>query len=314
MISHLGTMVSTVAGSTDSQRRLGRPAVGFAILGDGSSSTGEIHETLNLASLLSLPLVFLIENNGYAYSTPVAEQFAAGTELWRRAAGYGLEGFALDCSDPETVARTLATTIAKVRATSRPVLIEAHTLRLRGHAAYDTCDYLKPGESDGIYSRATRLPRLRAQLVASAGAARVAAVEAEVNAYIETCVTISLAVPRPDPAGMEADLFAPGHPRPSTSDHPPRGEPPDNGASAEPPRPAEDPGGTAQIAGPRAGYRRLRGRLQGDGGSPGGFRPPARLQHPARRKRLHGICDRPGSSTGHRPIEFFSSPTLRRRR
>mgnify|MGYP003340182616 CR=1 FL=1 len=52
-------------------------------------------------------------------------------QLWQRAAGYGLEGFALDCSDPEHVARTLAATIEKVRATSRPVLIEAHTLRLR---------------------------------------------------------------------------------------------------------------------------------------------------------------------------------------
>ena len=59
MISHLGAMLSNVAGMTDSQRRLGRPAVGFAFFGDGGSSTGDIHETLNLASLLSLPVVFL---------------------------------------------------------------------------------------------------------------------------------------------------------------------------------------------------------------------------------------------------------------
>ncbi len=211
MISHLGIMLSNVAGMTDSQRRLGRPAVGFAIFGDGGSSTGDIHESLNLASLLSLPVVFLIENNGYAYSTPVSEQFAAGTELWRRAAGYQMEGFAVDATDVEGCARTLASAIDRVRKTSRPVLIEAHTLRLRGHAAYDTCDYLRPGESDGFFAR-DPLPKFRARVVAAAGASRVAAVEAELDAFMEACVKICIATPRPDPAGMAADVFAPPAP------------------------------------------------------------------------------------------------------
>ncbi|HVS52527.1 MAG TPA: thiamine pyrophosphate-dependent enzyme [Opitutaceae bacterium] len=208
MISHLGTMLSTVAGATDSQRRLGRPAVGFAFFGDGGSSTGEVHETLNLASLLSLPVVFVIENNGYAYSTPTREQFAPGVELWRRAAGYGIEGFALDATDPENVARTLAAAIAKVRATSRPILIEAHTLRLRGHAAYDTCDYLLAGESDGFFAR-DPLPKFRAKLVALVGAARIEALEAELNEFLEASVKLSLPGARPTPAGMEDDVFAP---------------------------------------------------------------------------------------------------------
>ena len=214
MISHLGAMLSNVAGTTDSQRRLGRPAVGFAFFGDGGSSTGDIHETLNLASLLSLPVVFIIENNRYAYSTPVAEQFTAGTELWRRAAGYGIEGFALDTTaDVVATTRALAAAIAKVRTTSRPMLIEAHTLRLRGHAAYDTCDYLRPGESDGFFARDV-LPKFRAQLAATVGAARLDAVDAELSSFLEACVTIALATPRPagDVAAMEADLFAPPAP------------------------------------------------------------------------------------------------------
>ncbi|MBC8010916.1 MAG: transketolase, partial [Burkholderiales bacterium] len=140
MISHLGAMLSNIVGLTDSQRRQGKPAVGFTFFGDGASSTGDIHESLNLASLLSLPVVFVIENNRYAYSTPTSEQFAAGTELWKRAAGYGMEGFVIDATDIDATTRTLAATIERVRATSRPVLIEAHTLRLRGHAAYDTGD------------------------------------------------------------------------------------------------------------------------------------------------------------------------------
>lgn len=209
MISHLGTMLSTVAGTTDSQRRLGRPAVGFAFFGDGSSSTGDVHETMNLASLLSLPVIFVIENNGYAYSTPTCEQFAAGTELWKRAAGYGIESFAIDTNgDVAETTKALAAAIEKVRTTSRPMLIEAHTLRLRGHAAYDTCDYLLPGESDGFFARDLQ-PRVRASLVALVGPERVEALENELNAFLEACIKVAVATPRPTPAGMEAGLFAP---------------------------------------------------------------------------------------------------------
>ncbi len=212
MISHLGAMLSPVLGMTDSQRRLGRPAVGFALFGDGGSSTGDIHEAMNLAALLSLPILFVIENNRYAYSTPVAEQFSAGTELWKRAAGYGIEAFALDTTvDVVATTKTLAAAIEKVRTTSRPMLVEAHTLRLRGHAAYDTGDYLAPGEADGFFARDVT-PKARAQLVASIGAARVQAIEADLNAFIEACIKTSLAVPRPSPAGMAADLFAPPAP------------------------------------------------------------------------------------------------------
>jgi 2-oxoisovalerate dehydrogenase E1 component len=212
MISHLGAMISNVAGATDSQRRLGRPAVGLAFFGDGGSSTGDVHETLNLASLLSLPVLFVIQNNRYAYSTPVAEQFASGTELWRRAAGYGIEGFSLDATgDLLETARILGDAIARVRASSRPMLIEAHTLRLRGHAAYDTGDYLAPGEGEGFLAR-DPLPKARARLVSLLGAARVDAADAEVAAFLEACVKTSLAVPRPDPAGMSAELFAPEPP------------------------------------------------------------------------------------------------------
>jgi 2-oxoisovalerate dehydrogenase E1 component len=211
MISHLGAMLPLVAGATDAQRRLGRPAVGLAIFGDGSSSTGDVHETLNLASLLSLPVLFVIENNRYAYSTPVREQFAAGTELWKRAAGYGIEGFALDATaDPAATTRILAAALAKVRTTSRPLLIEAHTLRLRGHAAYDTCDYLASGESDAFFA-ADPLPKFRARLVAEGHATAIEKIEAELNSFLEACVQVSLATPRPtgDAAAMEADVFAP---------------------------------------------------------------------------------------------------------
>ena len=212
MISHLGAMVSTVVGVTDSQRRLGRLAVGFAFMGDGSSSTGDIHESLNLASLLEVPVLFVVENNGYAYSTPVSEQYAAGTELWRRAAAYGIPGSVLDCTaDVAATLRTLSAAIEQVRRTGRPMLIEAKTLRLRGHAAYDTCDYLKPGEADALFA-ADPLPKLRARLVADGVGAKLDACDAEIAEFVENCLKVALAQPRPDPAGMAAGLFAPPSP------------------------------------------------------------------------------------------------------
>ncbi len=213
MISHLGSMLSHVLGVTDSQRRHGKPAVGFTFFGDGGSSTGDIHESLNLASVLSLPVVFIIENNKYAYSTPVSEQFTTGVELYQRAAGYGMEGFSLDATgDIETITRTLAAAIEKVRTTSRPILIEAHTLRMRGHAAYDTCDYLAPGELDAIIAQ-DPLPKFRAQLVAAGHTVAIEKIEAELHAYLEACIQVSLAVPRPAPdASLLADVFAPETP------------------------------------------------------------------------------------------------------
>jgi 2-oxoisovalerate dehydrogenase E1 component len=210
MISHLGIMLSNVVGAVDSQRRAGKDAVGFAFFGDGSSSTGDIHESLNLAALLGVPVVFVIENNGYAYSTPICEQFVS-PNLWERARGYGMEGFEMDCADPEHVVRTLGAAIDRARASARPVLIEAKTFRLRGHAAYDTCDYMKPGEADAILA-GDPIPKWRAKLVAEGLGPQLDQIDAAVREYVETCVKSAMALPPIDPAGMEIDVFAPAAP------------------------------------------------------------------------------------------------------
>lgn len=210
MISHLGIMLSNVIGAVDSQRRAGRPAVGFAFFGDGSSSTGDVHESLNLASVLGVPVVFVIENNKYAYSTPVCEQFVS-PNLFERARGYGMEGFALDCHDPEHVLRTLGAAIDRARTTARPVLVEAHTFRLRGHAAYDTCDYMKPGEAEAILAE-DPLPRWRATLAATGLGAQLDAIDAQVRDFVESSIKAAMALPPITPEGMLEDLFAPEAP------------------------------------------------------------------------------------------------------
>ena len=231
MISHLGSMLSHVAGLTDAQRRAGHPAVGLALFGDGGSSTGDIHETLNLAALLSLPIVFVIENNAYAYSTPTREQFPASVELWRRAAGYGIEGLRVDVTaDPVGAAQTFAAAIERARTEVRPILIEAQTTRLRGHAAYDTCDYLTAAENAAIQA-SDPLPKLRARLTAEGLAADLDSIDAELATWVEACIQVSLAVPRPSPASLPADAYAPDAPTlpwiPSvTSELPAPGSPP----------------------------------------------------------------------------------------
>jgi len=210
MISHLGIMLSNVVGAVDSQRRLGHKAVGFAFFGDGSSSTGDVHESMNLASLLSLPVVFIIENNRYAYSTPLKEQYN-GADLWERAAGYGMQGFAADATDVENYTEILANAIEKVRATSRPILIEVNTLRLRGHAAYDTCDYMPKGESESFFAQ-DPLPRLRTKLVDAGHGEKLDQLDIELDAFLEDALKESMPTPRPNPIGMVEELFAPGGP------------------------------------------------------------------------------------------------------
>ena len=210
MISHLGAMLSNVIGATVSLRRQGHASVGFTFFGDGGSSTGDIHESLNLASLISAPVLFVIENNGYAYSTPTSEQFAPKTELWKRAAGYGIEGRFVDTTNVLDSVAAFSDAIETVRTTGRPLLLEAHTLRLRGHAAYDTCDYLLPGETE-TFNAADPLPRYRRLLADEGHHDSLIALETEIDAYIEQCIQISLAVARPtaDLAELHAGVFAP---------------------------------------------------------------------------------------------------------
>jgi 2-oxoisovalerate dehydrogenase E1 component len=207
MISHLGAMLSNVLGGTDSQRRLGHPAVGVALFGDGGSSTGDVHESLNLASVLGLPVLFVVEHNHYAYSTPIREQFH-GDSLVTRASGYGIEGIRVNACDTEETLRALAASIEKVRTTSRPMLVEARTLRLRGHAAYDTCDYLPEG-LQAAWNAADGLATLRARLAATGAESRVETIEQANLRFLEDTLALALRVPGITPDDFAADVCAP---------------------------------------------------------------------------------------------------------
>lgn len=142
MISHLGAMISVVNGALFAKRmKGGAGAVGVACCGDGATSTGAFHEALNQAAVEKLPLVLVVANNQYAYSTPTSRQFACHS-LVDRAEGYNVEGHAVDGTDLAACLKVLGDAIARARGGHGPQLVVARLLRLCGHGEHDDAGYV----------------------------------------------------------------------------------------------------------------------------------------------------------------------------
>src|SRR5580765_6531148 len=133
MISHLGAMISVVNGALFAHRFKGiEGTVGATSIGDGGTSTGSFHEALNQAAVEKLPLVLVIANNQYAYSTATSRQFACA-DLVDRAVGYGMEGHDCDGVDLTECLDVVSEAVNKARRGGGPQLIVARLLRLCGH-------------------------------------------------------------------------------------------------------------------------------------------------------------------------------------
>ena len=132
MISHLGSMLGVADGIALAGKLLHDNAIALAFIGDGGTSQGDFHEAVNLAACWDLPVIFVIENNGYALSTPVEEQFRC-SQLADKAIGYGLEGITVDGNNILEVYNTVRRAVKNVREQKRPIIIEAMTFRRRGH-------------------------------------------------------------------------------------------------------------------------------------------------------------------------------------
>lgn len=131
MISHLAAMMPVADGLALAKKLKGEDAVAFSFCGDGATSEGDFHEALNLAAVWKLPVVFIIENNGYGLSTPTSEQYAC-EHLSDRAIGYGMHGFNIDGNNIFEVMETVEKA-RKLALNGEPSLIEAKTFRMRGH-------------------------------------------------------------------------------------------------------------------------------------------------------------------------------------
>ena len=142
MISHLGAMISVVNGVLMARRFRGMSGcVGAACIGDGATSTGSFHEALNQAAVEKLPLVLVVANNQYAYSTPVSRQFACRS-LVDKAAGYGVRGQAVDGTSLVACLESIGEAVELARAGGGPQLVVARFLRLCGHGEHDDAHYV----------------------------------------------------------------------------------------------------------------------------------------------------------------------------
>jgi TPP-dependent pyruvate/acetoin dehydrogenase alpha subunit len=144
MISHLGVMISAVNGALMAHRLKGITAtVGATSIGDGGTSTGSCHEGINQAAVEKLPLVLLVANNHYAYSTPNSRQFACKS-LVDRAAGYGVEGYEVDGTDLAVCLKVVGHAVERARSGHGPQMVVGELLRLSGHGEHDDAHYVDP--------------------------------------------------------------------------------------------------------------------------------------------------------------------------
>ncbi len=132
MISHLAAMLPVANGLALSMSLRKQKRIVVSFTGDGSTSEGDFHESLNIAAVWNLPIIFLIENNGYGLSTPISEQYKC-KNLSDKAIGYGIKGIQIDGNNVMEVYNTIAKTKEDILKGSGPILIEAMTFRVRGH-------------------------------------------------------------------------------------------------------------------------------------------------------------------------------------
>ncbi len=203
MVSMLPDMMLVATGMAMAfkLRREARCAITW--FGDGSTSRGDFHEALNWAAVQKLPVVFVLENNQYAYSTPTDRQFAVNPV--RRAGSYGMHGESVDGNDAEAMFDAVRRARERAVGGGGPTLLEAVTMRMHGHAAHDDMRYV-PTELVEAWARRDPIERQAAR-VTELGV-DVDALRAEVDAEVEAAAQEALAMPMPDPASATDGVFA----------------------------------------------------------------------------------------------------------
>ena len=206
MVSMLPDMALVAGGLALAFKMREERRVAMTFFGEGSTANGQWHEAMNLAGVQKLPVVFVLENNQFAYSTPNELEFAV--DPLERAQGYGLEGVAVDGNDVEAVFAAATNAVERAREGAGPTLIECRTMRMHGHGAHDDMSYV-PGElldewrdRDPIERYAERLERT------GIPARRIERLSQEVAKEVERCAELALASPMPDPVSARAGVFA----------------------------------------------------------------------------------------------------------
>jgi len=189
----VGGGLPLAAGIAMADRRLGRSAITACFFGEGAVAEGVFHETLNIASLWKLPVLFVCENNLYAMGVPLAEHDAQ-TEIWRKAQAYCMAGAQVDGMDPVEVEAAARRAVDHVRSGEGPYLLEARAYRFRAHSMFDTQAYRTREEVDDWRQR-DPIERLRDWLTANKllGADEARAMQADIDAEIDAAVAYARA-------------------------------------------------------------------------------------------------------------------------
>ncbi len=212
MISMLGESLSIGCGIALTVKRLKRASVVMASCGDGATNTGQFHEALNFAAVQKLPMVFLIENNGYAYSTPTYKQFAI-QDLSERARAYAMPGESVDGNDVLAVMKAVGRAIEYARSGKGPTLVECKTFRVRGHSEADKADYV-PEELRQEWLKKDPIQRFETYLAQKNVLTNQAKeeIEARVKAIVGDAVEFAENSPAPDGTTVGEYVFAPAGP------------------------------------------------------------------------------------------------------
>jgi TPP-dependent pyruvate/acetoin dehydrogenase alpha subunit len=165
VMSHLPIAYPPAAGAALAYKRKGQPRVAMAICGDGATSNGRWHEALNVSAIHRLPVVWVVNNNLYAYSTPNDLENPVPT-IAERAAAYGMPGVRIDGQDLLDVYRVAHDAVERARAGGGPTLIESVSLRWRGHAGHDPAKYVPKELLDEYVQRKDPVKRFAELLVA----------------------------------------------------------------------------------------------------------------------------------------------------
>jgi TPP-dependent pyruvate/acetoin dehydrogenase alpha subunit len=207
-VSHLPGILPTATGIALAFRIRNEPRVALGWFGDGASARGDVHECMNFAAVRRLPMVFICDNNQYAYSTPTDLTYACD-RLADRAANYGFDGVVVDGTDVLAVFREARAAIEHARVGGGPTLLELVTLRMEGHAVHDDASYV-PRNLLAAWERSDPLERFEAWLRANVDLAdgELDQVASEVAAVVEDATARADASPWPDPATLNDGVFA----------------------------------------------------------------------------------------------------------
>jgi TPP-dependent pyruvate/acetoin dehydrogenase alpha subunit len=207
MVSMLPDMALVATGMALAFKQRHEPRVAMTYFGEGSSANGQWHEAMNFAGVQRLPIVFVLENNQFAYSTPNDLEFAV--DPVERARVYGFPGVRIDGNDVEAVFEAARAAVERAREGGGPTLIECETMRMHGHGAHDDMSYVPP-EMFEEWSRRDPIERYAERLVADYGFSsdEIDEIRAEVTEYVAECAEKALASPMPDPELARDGVFA----------------------------------------------------------------------------------------------------------